>query len=87
MCSIMPELLPQTAGYIPQDPIGVHREVLLSYRLLFAQCSRSRKLMKQYLQQVRRDNGRVDPFLVTLCTSPLSSLWNRSSLPRDVFPF
>jgi hypothetical protein len=35
----------------PQEPFALHREVLLSYRLLFGQSSSSRKLLGQVLSQ------------------------------------
>ncbi|RGP66017.1 hypothetical protein FSPOR_6843 [Fusarium sporotrichioides] len=85
--SIIAELLPKTSGYTLQDPKDVHREVLLSYRVLFAQSSRSRTLIKKHLQRACRDNEDIDPFLVILCTKSLSFLRKKVNLPKDVFPY
>ncbi|KAI0545210.1 hypothetical protein F4679DRAFT_562061 [Xylaria curta] len=87
MESILLELLPVRFGYASmQDPTSIYREILLSYRLLFGQSSKSRTLMKQYLHQLKRDGDYVDPFLVTLCTTPISSFHDKSSLLQEIFP-
>ncbi|KAH8703632.1 hypothetical protein BGW36DRAFT_443975 [Talaromyces proteolyticus] len=95
-----------------EEESALHREILLSYRLLFGQSSSSRKLLGQLLSQsstkaskkysqrsstissvITDDN---DPFLVTICTTPLLSHWrflgftglNKAStlLPGTIFP-
>lgn len=65
------------------DPYSAHREILLSYRLLFAQSRRSRRLMNHQLEDLRSE-GKLDPLLKLLVGTSLPSL--RSTLPRDVFP-
>jgi hypothetical protein len=83
---IVPEILPpgHYADYVQEDELSsVHREVLLSYRLLFAQSTQSRKLMKQHLSRL----ASRDPFLVTLCCTRLSSLNSNSKVPKEIFPY
>ncbi|KEZ45513.1 hypothetical protein SAPIO_CDS1837 [Scedosporium apiospermum] len=76
------------------DPATVYREVLLSYRLLFGQSSRSRDLARGLLAEAGK-KGQDDPFLYAICTANLSrSVWQRfckfgtrsSSLPPSIFP-
>lgn len=67
----------------PIDPYAAHREILLSYRLLFAQSRRSRRLVNQQLEKLS-SQGKLDPLLRTLSGASLPSL--RSTLPRNVFP-
>ncbi|OBT61230.1 hypothetical protein VE03_09672 [Pseudogymnoascus sp. 23342-1-I1] len=90
---IASELLP--SDYYPdtshQDPASLHREVLLSYRLLFGQSSHSRVLLTDLLAQLKKASKEVDPFLISLCTTPLSPSFfsmRRSSpmLPSELFP-
>lgn len=73
----------------PEEKSAVYREVLLSYRLLFGQSSRSRKQIGKELRQLSKgvskeqnrhsnssDNAikaHIDPFLSTICTTPLFS--------------
>lgn len=73
----------------------MYREVLLSYRLLFGQSSKSRRLVAQLLDgHATRDNAtaasQLDPFLRVICTSPLKSFWRSdktiSALPSNLFP-
>ncbi|KAJ2993996.1 hypothetical protein NUW58_g1672 [Xylaria curta] len=69
------------------DSKAIHREVLLSYRLLFAQAPKSRALIKQYIYRYSRDTGKdIDPFLVALCTTPLSRLRHKMPVANDLFP-
>lgn len=107
----------------PSEPSAVHHEVLLTYRLLFGQSARARKLLKQQLngpsqpgteaamapsypptetpynrtQNFSESVGKeIDPFLHTVCTTPLLPPWqfpsftrprNRSRLlPGNIFP-
>ena len=58
----------------------LHREVLLTYRPIFGQSPRSRKLAKDKLYweklvrlELRQDA--IDPLLEELCTAPLSTSW------------
>lgn len=90
-CSrIIAELLPPDHYYTDfaqdDDLSSVHREVLLSYRLLFAQSARSRKLIKKHLGELP-SNLDVDPLLVTLCCTPLKSLHGNSRIPNRIFPY
>lgn len=76
---------------LERDPSSVHRELLLSYRLLFGQSSGSRKLAVKLLKQLKESSGDVDPFLVTICSTPLSKSWflrplSGSPIPNDIFP-
>lgn len=66
------------------DPYSAHREILLSYRLLFAQSRRSRRLIRYELDKLR-SQGKLDPLLRTLSSTSLPSL--HSTLPRDIFPY
>jgi hypothetical protein len=71
-----------------QGSTSIHREVLLSYRLIFAQSARSRKLIKQHLDRLGSSSrGPMDPLLVALCSSPLKRLHRDSGLPRNIFPY
>jgi hypothetical protein len=74
-----------------QIPGSIHREILLSCRLLFGQSSKSRALLSKILIQHKRPNQRVDPFLITLCTTPLFKrnffIQRRNvDLPSNIFP-
>ncbi|KAI0893452.1 hypothetical protein F4806DRAFT_504915 [Annulohypoxylon nitens] len=65
---------------------SIYREVLLSYRLIFGQSHKSRKIMSRVFSHSQSASGvnhvqlvgvtpneELDPFLKTLCTSPLHS--------------
>lgn len=65
------------------DPYSAHREILLSYRLLFAQSRRSRRLISHELDK-SRSQGKLDPLLRILSVTSLPSLHSR--LPRGLFP-
>lgn len=85
--SITENLLPsQQSFYSTREPASIYQEVLLSYRLLFGQTHKSRKLLGQILHHLpsdpEADTSRIvgglqedmlDTFLETLCTSPLHS--------------
>jgi hypothetical protein len=75
--------------YSTREPASLYREILLSYRLLFGQSSKSRKLIHQLLDRPRNCSeahssqeagdtreDQVDPFLKVVCTSPLRSGWS-----------
>jgi hypothetical protein len=93
---ILAELLPnETYRDSPtQDPSFLHREVLLTYRLLFGQSSQSRELAQNLLSMLKKSSQEVDPFLETLCTvSQSRSLFKKlfrnndtRSLPTKLFP-
>lgn len=68
------------------DASAVHREILLSYRLLFAQSSHSRRLITHQLQRLQSQPG-LDPVLTTLCTVPLRSLQCGPKRLPDIFPY
>ncbi|KAK4039377.1 hypothetical protein C8A01DRAFT_47166 [Parachaetomium inaequale] len=80
----------------PEEPAAVYREILLSYRLLFGQSSKSRRLFVQLLNRQpaagdeAMDAPQRDPFLSVICASPLTSLWRRekniSALPGSLSP-
>jgi len=58
----------------------LHREVLLTYRLLFGQSPRSRNLAKDSFakeKSAQSNTGKyaMDPLLEELCTVPLSTSW------------
>ncbi|KAL7919268.1 hypothetical protein ACQKWADRAFT_323135 [Trichoderma austrokoningii] len=90
------ELFPSThySDYSNQDPSSLHREVLLTYRVLFGQSSQSRALALKLIQQLRAasSTGDVDPFLSTICTvsTAASRLFRRRlanpDLPGYLFP-
>jgi hypothetical protein len=94
---VQAELLP-SESYVdmPQqsDPRPLHRELMLSYRLLFGQSSRSRKLVRDLLVEEKKANREVDPLLEKLCTLPLSGSWaakllsrgKHLVLPAEIFP-
>ncbi|KAG8163197.1 hypothetical protein KVR01_006494 [Diaporthe batatas] len=88
--SIAPEILLPQLEHGADDPLyttsAVHREILLSFRLLFAQSQHSRKLAEKQLRGSRSEAD-VDPLLFTLCTSPLRPLQRESKFPRDIFPY
>ncbi|KAF4992901.1 hypothetical protein FGRMN_6844 [Fusarium graminum] len=84
---IAPELLPDelyTDAWRSNEPRSLYQEVLLSYRLIFAQSKHSSKLIQQELCDASHKSS-VDPFLVTLCSSPLKDL-HKSTFPSDIFP-
>jgi len=66
----------------------LHRELLLTYRLLFGQSPRSRQLARYSLAQekaarLESSQGDMDPLLEELCTAPLSTSWiTRMLSPR-----
>ncbi|OJJ42595.1 hypothetical protein ASPZODRAFT_20364 [Penicilliopsis zonata CBS 506.65] len=87
------EILP--SRYYTDSPsneaASLHREVLLSYRLLFGQSSRSRKLAFKLLEQLEKSSGEIDPFLHTICSaSGTQSRFLRrcakSSFPVELLP-
>ncbi|KAH6722979.1 hypothetical protein BKA61DRAFT_3382 [Leptodontidium sp. MPI-SDFR-AT-0119] len=69
---------------------SIHREILLSYRLLFGQSSKSRVLLSKILIQHKRSYQRVDPFLITLCAPLFKSNFfiqrRNVDLPSNIFP-
>lgn len=84
-----------------EESSAIHREILLSYRLLFGQSSSSRKLFGQLLSRsltkVSRTSDRhpstsdiitddIDPFLSTLCATPFQSSWRCLSFIRRENP-
>lgn len=75
-----------------QDLTAIHREILLSYRVIFGRTSRSRDLFSKFLEQESESTDRsLDPFLVTLCTTPLSyrvlfSRRRNPKIPSRLFP-
>ncbi|KAK1706801.1 hypothetical protein BDP67DRAFT_163708 [Colletotrichum lupini] len=88
LSSITTSVLPSQYGASsPREPDSVHRELLLSYRLLFGQSRKARKLIKSVLEHVSKqpynkyhvqqdpENSRkeqkCDPLLGILCTAPL----------------
>ena len=60
------------------------REILFSYRVLFAQTSRSRKLLRRELVSMRRTRNEIDPFLEPLCCQKLSRSF--CSMYKDLWP-
>lgn len=101
----------------PRDPSAIYREILLTYRLLFGQTSRPRKLLGQQIDRLpaaATTHGHhatisqsspcssdgiadeMDPFLATICTSPLRLGWCHlsfsrrrkpsASVPSTIFP-
>ncbi|KAF5000629.1 hypothetical protein FDECE_11166 [Fusarium decemcellulare] len=72
----------------------LEQEILLSYRLLFAQSSASRKLIRGELAQLRRDGQLVDDLLSMLCERKCRTgmLWwskmdkDFSELSPDLWP-
>ncbi|KAK8108994.1 hypothetical protein PG984_014795 [Apiospora sp. TS-2023a] len=87
--SITNRLLPPQPVDSSDEPASVYQEVLLSYRLLFAQSKKSRKIVSQLLpdisdgknngtSQTTKSNTEIDSdrFLRTLCTTPLYNGWS-----------
>lgn len=84
----------------PNHELMVHREILLSYRLLFGQFDSSRKLCSQSLTRDQAPTTQhqgalaVDPLLLTLCTIPLGSSvfcasdvgGKKTGIPGHLFP-
>ncbi|KXH41954.1 hypothetical protein CSIM01_02790 [Colletotrichum simmondsii] len=67
------------------DPnyVTLEQEVLVSYRLLFGQSARSRKMIKSQLEKLEKDNGQsIDKMLYTLC-GPKKEV---DKLPRSIWP-
>jgi hypothetical protein len=86
---------------MPEEKSALHHEMLLSYRLLFAQSSKSRRIVGRLLSQSSKKASThtvsgitddADPFLSTICTTPLLSHWRHFSftrqnlLPGTIFP-
>ncbi|KAK0747421.1 hypothetical protein B0T21DRAFT_388497 [Apiosordaria backusii] len=74
-----------------RDSPELYREVLLSYRLLFGQSPKSRRLVSQVPSRSPGGTtlGDLDPFLLTICTSHLTSgwLWNKCpTISGNLFP-
>ncbi|KAK1471448.1 hypothetical protein CCUS01_05930 [Colletotrichum cuscutae] len=66
-----------------QNYITLEQEVLVSYRLLFGQSARSRKMIKSQLEKLEKDNGQsIDKLLYTLC-GPKKEV---DKLPRSIWP-
>ncbi|KAI1737182.1 hypothetical protein F4680DRAFT_468382 [Xylaria scruposa] len=66
--------------------IQLHREVLMSYRLLFGQTLKSRRQAKAVLQKQKRDQPRqYDAFLEALCTRPSRDKMVRT-IPQEIWP-
>jgi hypothetical protein len=90
------ELLPSkyytdNSNNSPHDASSLHREVLLSYRLLFGQSSHSRKLASELFEQLEKSSGQIDPFLSTICgvSATQSSFLRRfpkSRIPVELMP-
>lgn len=85
---------PNRASYSDSDPepSALYRELLLSYRLLFGQSSKSRKLLDQLCASTPPES--TDP-LIKVCASPVSSKWDirrfagrrrPQSFPNNIFP-
>ncbi|KAI4681755.1 uncharacterized protein J4E84_007350 [Alternaria hordeiaustralica] len=85
VAEVQGELLP-SESYVdvprPVKPHALHRELMLTYRLLFGQSVRSRKLVQDLLIQEKKADRVVDPLLERLCTLPLSRSWVAKSLSR-----
>lgn len=73
-----------------EEPAAVYREVLLSYRILFGNSSKSRDLLRQTLARHDSTANAVDPFLLIVCASAVRGrrLWisSASELPSALFP-
>ncbi|PVH79293.1 hypothetical protein DL98DRAFT_589529 [Cadophora sp. DSE1049] len=83
--SITQTILPSEYSFgLSEEPDSIHREILLSYRVLFGQSNSSRKLMKRELGRFNLSSGTGSPrnksciseeekdgFLETLCSLPL----------------
>jgi len=87
------ELLPPR--YYPdnfnQGIPSLYREVLLSYRLLFGQSSHSRALSLKLLDQLEKSSGDIDPFLATICSTPITRFrflrrFTKSKIPTELLP-
>lgn len=66
----------------------MYREILLTYRLLFGQSAKARRLLNQHLDN--SPDGMPDPF-IKVCTSPLPSkqwyIWRQEKQPFPGFIF
>ncbi|KAH8720584.1 hypothetical protein HC256_000974 [Beauveria bassiana] len=69
---------------VEKDSSSMHREVLLSYRLIFGQSSGSRSLSSKLISKLKETSDDVDPFLDTICSTsiPRSRLVRRFARPR-----
>lgn len=65
-----------------QQPVA--REVLLSYRLLFAQDRRSRSLIKDEIGNTKKKDEDMDPFLEQVCCQILDRSFRMST--KDFWP-
>ncbi|KAG9250321.1 uncharacterized protein F5Z01DRAFT_666467 [Emericellopsis atlantica] len=81
------------SGYcqgLSDQPAALYREILLSYRILFGRCSKSRTLLLQALALQDTHATAVDPFLLTVCTQSPSPRWPwqrpGSGFPSCLFP-
>lgn len=93
---VLAALLPsESYRDLPRPDISaLHRELLLTYRLLFGQSSRSRNLARILLNRLRKSVNEVDPLLTTLCTASrhrnlFSKLFcggTNIDLPAELFP-
>lgn len=94
-CSISEAFDPLPAEDAIHRYITLEQEILLSYRLLFAQSGASRKVARRALAALKRDNpSRFDPFLSVLCERKYKTrfLWwskvdkDLADLPATAWP-
>ncbi|KAF2811392.1 uncharacterized protein BDZ99DRAFT_569455 [Mytilinidion resinicola] len=74
-----------------QDNSSLHREVLLSYRLLFGQSSRSRALSLDLVEQLKKSSDDIDPFLPTICSTSTTQSrflrrFTKPRIPAELLP-
>ncbi|CDM37577.1 unnamed protein product [Penicillium roqueforti FM164] len=87
------ELLPSNfyTDSLANDASSLHREVLLSYRLLFGQSSHSRQIALELLEQTKKLSGEIDPFLLAICSASVTQSrflrrFTKSRIPVELFP-
>lgn len=75
---------------VPEEPAALYREILLSYRMIFGQSSKSRDLLLRTLARHDQTAGGIDPFLRTVCMPSPRRPWPWSKpvpdLPSTLFP-
>lgn len=74
----------QDAQSSVEDVRQLHREILMSYRLLFGQRRASRKLAKAELYVLKRQDANYDQLLNALCTQSCDSIIR--ALPLAFWP-
>ncbi|KAL3437121.1 hypothetical protein BDV09DRAFT_163825 [Aspergillus tetrazonus] len=68
------------------DSSALHREILLTYRLLFGQSANARAFSVKLLEQLERSSRAIDPFLRTICSTKITQSRFLRRFTKPKFP-